>query len=124
MKLVQPWVRKNYALDEDAGHQAKKFLKKKSFTQFEIIYQQAMVCHEACNYEATLNLLEKAKTESKDAGDAGRCSQLRGSALAHLKRYDEAKSAYMEVIDAAKDVSKAGNNVYALPFSYCGLTEI
>merc|ERR1711879_990597 len=53
MKLVQPWVRKNYALDEYAGHQAKKFLKKKSFTQFEIIYQQAMVCHEACNYEAT-----------------------------------------------------------------------
>jgi len=124
MKKVQPWVRKNYALDEYSGHQAKKYLKKNTLSQFEILYQQALVSHEACNYNSVLDILEKAKTEAQNAGDTARYSQLRGSALAHLKQFDEAKNCYMEVVNASKDVLKAGVNMYALPFSYCGLTEI
>jgi len=123
MKMVEPWVRKNYALDEYADFQAKKYLKG-AFSPFEILYQQALLCHEANNFIAALDFLDKAKPEEKTIGDTARTYQLRGSVLAHLKRFEEAKANYMEVIKEEKQVQKSGRNVYALPFSCCGLTEI
>ena len=57
--------------------------------------------------------------------DLARAGQLRGAALAHLKRYDEAKANYQAVLDREKEcLARLDNDLYALPFIYCGLVEI
>jgi len=123
MRMVGPWVRKNYALDEYAGHQAKKYLKS-GFSPFEITYQQAMISQEANNFQRVLDLLDTAKPQEETLADSARASQLRGSAYSHMKMYKEAKQCFMEVINQEKDVARTGRAMYALPFSYCGLLEI
>lgn len=40
-------------------------------------------------------LLEKAKPEVQSGGDTGRLAQLKGAALAQLKKYEDAKRCYM-----------------------------
>ena len=59
-----------------------------------MIYQQAMLTQEGCDFERTLEILDKAKGVAKTLGENARVAQMRGSCLGHLKRYEEAKEAF------------------------------
>ena len=54
MRKIQPWVRKNFTLDEYALRQAKRFLRDNSLPAYDLLYQQAMLLQEACKYDSAL----------------------------------------------------------------------
>ena len=81
-------------MDEYAGRQAKKFIAKKGFTEFEVALQQASLNFEAAKYQDVIQRLDAAKDKEISLVDTLRSVQLRGDALARLKDFESAKAAF------------------------------
>mmetsp|Transcript_15911 Transcript_15911/g.62167 ORF Transcript_15911/g.62167 Transcript_15911/m.62167 type:complete len:549 (+) Transcript_15911:159-1805(+) len=124
-KQVSQYVRKNFAFDEFGQKQAKKYLKKKQYTVFEVLFVQAMLSHEGCDFPKTLELLEKMEGKENGIADNARKWYLRGSCAAHMGDSATAKEFYVKVIQAEKQIrDDAKQESFTLPWCYAGLCEL
>lgn len=124
MKTVEKYVRKNYAFDEYGGKQAKKFLKGKGFSPYEVEFIQALLLHESCNYSRCLEKCEEMKALEKTVTDNCRTLYLVGSCNAQLKNIEQAKEAYTAVVTKTKTIKEQKKEIFVLPWSFTGLAEI
>lgn len=123
-KQVSQYVRKNFAFDEFGQKQAKKYLKKKQYTVFEVYFVQAMLSHEGCDFPKTLEILQNV--EGKENGIADECRKwyLKGSCAAHMGDSDTAKEFYMKVITAEKQIKDDKQEIFTLPWCFAGMCEL
>jgi len=121
MKKIEKWSRKNYTYDDFALRHSKKFLKRKEFAPFEKTFHCALLLHEAVNFEACQELLQRSEGEIKTNDDRACWCYLMGSCHGHAKRYEEAKAMYREAIALE---NKIKTETFVVPWSYCGIAEV